>query len=163
MDEPRESIWSVPSSLKTIYYAMFTVFASLSTALALVDVLSAGSPGSIVERVLRFGERLAPMAVASAALSMLAMEVVGMVGIVGSYLQRRLDDHFAKRAQRLHARAVAKGLEKGLEKGLAEGLAEGIEKGRAEERARWEERERRIAESGARIPPPPPADGDSGT
>ena len=151
MDEPRESIWSVPSSLKTIYYAMFTVFASLSTALALVDVLSPGSPGSIVDRVLRFGERLAPMAVASAALSMLAMEVVGMVGIVGSYLQRRLDDHFAKRAKRLHARAVEKGIEKG------------IEKGRAEERARWEERERRIAESGARIPPPPPADEDFGT
>ena len=139
MDEPRESIWSVPSSLKAIYYAMFTVLASLSTALALVDVLSPGSPGSIVDRVLRFGERLAPMAVASAALSMLAMEVVGMVGIVGSYLERRLDDHFAKRAKRLHARAVAKG----------------IEKGRAEERARWEERERRIAETGTRIPPPP--------
>ena len=159
MDEPRESIWSVPSSLKTIYYAMFTVFASLSTALALVDVLSPGSPGSIVDRVLRFGERLAPMAVASAALSMLAMEVVGMVGIVGSYLQRRLDDHFAKRAQRLHAKAVAKG----LEKGLAQGIEQGIEQGRAEERARWEERERRIADSGARIPPPPPADEDSGT
>ena len=159
MDEPRESIWSVPASLKTIYYAMFTVFASLSAALALVDVLSPGSPGSIVDKVLRFGERLAPMAVASAALSMLAMEVVGMVGIVGSYLQRRLDDHFAKRAQRLHAKAVAKGLEQGLEQGLAKGLA----KGRAEERAKWEERERRIAESGARVPPPPPADEDSGT
>ena len=52
MDEPRESIWSVPASLKTIYYAMFTVFALLSTALALVDVLSPGSPGSIVDRVL---------------------------------------------------------------------------------------------------------------
>ncbi|MCY4376831.1 MAG: hypothetical protein OXC31_24005 [Spirochaetaceae bacterium] len=167
MDEPRESIWSVPSSLKTIYYAMFTVFALLSTALALVDVLSPGSPGSIVDRVLRFGERLAPMAVASAALSMLAMEVVGMVGIVGSYLQRRLDDHFAKRAKRLYVKAVTKGLEKGLaqglEKGLEKGLAQGLAKGRAEERAKWEERERRIAESGARIPPPPPADEDAGT
>ena len=79
------------------------------------------------------------MAVASAALSMLAMEVVGMAGIVGSYLQQRLDDHFAKRAKRLQAKAVA----------------QGIAKGRAEERAKWEERERRIAETGTRIPPPP--------
>ena len=135
MDEPRESIWSVPSSLKTIYYAMFTVFASLSAALALVDVLSPGSPGSIVDRVLRFGERLAPMAVASAALSMLAMEVAGMIGVVASYLQRRRDERL-------------------LERGRAEG--------RAEERAKWEERERRKADSG-KPAPPPSADGDAGT
>ena len=156
MDEPRESIWSVPSSLKTIYYAMFTVFASLSTALALVDVLSPGSPESIVDRVLRFGERLAPMAVASAALSMLAMEVVGMVGIVGSYLQRRLDDHFAKRAERARAHA-----ERDLAKAVAKAVAQAVAQGRAEERTRWEERERRIEETGAHIPPPPPLDEDA--
>jgi len=153
MDEPRESIWSVPASLKTIYYSVFTVLASLSTALVLVDVLSPGSPGSIVDRVLRFGERLAPMAVASAALSMLAMEVVGMVGIVGSYLQRRLDEHFARRARALGIETRAERLAR-----RAEARAEGRALGRAEERAKWEERERRIAETGIRIPPPPPAD-----
>ena len=142
MDETRESIWSVPSSLKAFYYSMFTVLALLSAVLVLVEILSTGVPGSIVDKALGFGERLAPMAVASASLSMVAMEVVGLVGIVGSYLQRRLDEHFEKRAERARAEARAEG--------------------RAEERARWEERERRIAEDGARIPPPPPADEDNG-
>ena len=160
MDEPRESIWSVPSSLKAVYYSMFTVLALLSAVLVLVEVLSTGVPGSIVDKALGFGERLAPMAVASAALSMVAMEVVGLVGIIGSYLERRLDEHFEKRAERARARQErARARE---ERARAEAVAEARAEGRAEERAKWEERERRIAEDGARIPPPPPADEDNG-
>ncbi len=160
MDEPRESIWSVPSSLKAVYYSMFTVLALLSAVLVLVEVLSTGVPGSIVDKALGFGERLAPMAVASAALSMVAMEVVGLVGIIGSYLERRLDEHFEKRAERARARQErARARE---ERARAEAVAEARAQGRAEERAKWEERERRIAEDGARIPPPPPADEDNG-
>ena len=171
MDEPRESIWSVPSSLKAVYYSMFTVLALLSAVLVLVEVLSTGVPGSIVDKALGFGERLAPMAVASAALSMVAMEVVGLVGIIGSYLERRLDEHFEKRAERAHARqerararqerARARE-ERARAEAVAEARAEARAQGRAEERAKWEERERRIAEDGARIPPPPPADEDNG-
>ena len=171
MDEPRESIWSVPSSLKAVYYSMFTVLALLSAVLVLVEVLSTGVPGSIVDKALGFGERLAPMAVASAALSMVAMEVVGLVGIIGSYLERRLDEHFEKRAERAHARqerararqerARARE-ERARAEAVAEARAEARAQGRAEERAKWEERERRIAKDGARIPPPPPADEDNG-
>ena len=171
MDEPRESIWSVPSSLKAVYYSMFTVLALLSAVLVLVEVLSTGVPGSIVDKALGFGERLAPMAVASAALSMVAMEVVGLVGIIGSYLERRLDEHFEKRAERARARqerararqerARARE-ERARAEAVAEARAEARAQGRAEERAKWEERERRIAEDGARIPPPPPADEDNG-
>ena len=127
MDEPRESIWSVSASLKTVYYLVFTVLASASAVLALVEVLSTGFSGSIVLGVLRFGERFAPMAVASAALSMVAMEVAGMIGVVASFLQRRRDERL-------------------LERGRAEG--------RAEERAKWEERERQKADSGKPAPPP---------
>ena len=167
MDEPRESIWSVPSSLKAVYYSMFTVLALLSAVLVLVEVLSTGVPGSIVDKALGFGERLAPMAVASAALSMVAMEVVGLVGIIGSYLERRLDEHFEKRAERARARQErARAREERArareERARAEAVAEARAEGRAEERAKWEERERRIAEDGARIPPPPPADEDNG-
>ena len=182
MDEPRESIWSVPSSLKAVYYSMFTVLALLSAVLVLVEVLSTGVPGSIVDKALGFGERLAPMAVASAALSMVAMEVVGLVGIIGSYLERRLDEHFEKRAERARARQErarareerarareerARAREEraraeAVAEAVAEARAEARAQGRAEERAKWEERERRIAEDGARIPPPPPADEDNG-
>ena len=164
MDEPRESIWSVPSSLKAVYYVVFTVLALLSAVLVLVEVLSTEIPGGIVGKALRFGERLAPMAVASAALSMVTMEVVGMVGIVGSYLQQRLDEHFAKRAERARARAerdrarAERALAKAVAEAAAEAAAKGHAQGRADERARWEERERRIEETGARIPPPPPPD-----
>ena len=179
MDEPRESIWSVPSSLKAVYYSMFTVLALLSAVLVLVEVLSTEVPGSIVDKTLGFGERLAPMAVASAALSMVAMEVVGLVGIIGSYLERRLDEHFEKRAERARARqerarareerarareerARAEAVAEARAEAVAEARAEARAQGRAEERAKWEERERRIAEDGARIPPPPPADEDNG-
>ena len=161
MDEPRESIWSVPSSLKAVYYSMFTVLALLSAVLVLVEVLSTGVPGSIVDKALGFGERLAPMAVASAALSMVAMEVVGLVGIIGSYLERRLDEHFEKRAERARAREERARAE-AVAEAVAEARAEARAQGRAEERAKWEERERRIAEDGARILPPPPADEDNG-
>jgi ATPase subunit of ABC transporter with duplicated ATPase domains len=140
----------------------------LSAVLVLVEVLSTGVPGSIVDKALGFGERLAPMAVASAALSMVAMEVVGLVGIIGSYLERRLDEHFEKRAERARARQErARAREEraraeAVAEAVAEARAEARAQGRAEERAKWEERERRIAEDGARIPPPPPADEDNG-
>ena len=132
----RESIWSVSSETRTLYFRVFTALFLVGMALLVVREVQAGDDASVVERIMRVWESAAAVAIASAAVSLAGIETGGLI-----MLWREKLEH-VREARREEGRV--EGREEGRELGLAEGLAEGLDKGRAEERA---EREKERAEA----------------
>ena len=139
----RESIWSVSSETRTLYFRVFTALFLVGMALLVVREVQAGDDASVVERIMRVWESAAAVAIASAAVSLAGIETGGLI-----MLWREKLEH-VREARREEGRV--EGREEGRELGLAEGLAEGLDKGRAEERAEREkeraEREKERAEA----------------
>ena len=117
----RESIWSVSSETRTLYFRVFTALFLVGMALLVVREVQAGDDASAVERIMRVWESAAAVAIASAAVSLAGIETGGLI-----MLWREKLEH-VREARRAEGRV----------EGLAEGLAEGLDKGRAQERAEW--------------------------
>ena len=120
----RESIWSVSSETRTLYFRVFTALFLVGMALLVVREVQAGDDASAVERIMRVWESAAAVAIASAAVSLAGIETGGLIMLWREKLEHVRE---ARRAE-----------------GRVEGLAEGLDKGRAEERA---EREKERAEA----------------
>ena len=127
----RESIWSVSSETRTLYFRVFTALFLVGMALLVVREVQAGDDASVVERIMRVWESAAAVAIASAAVSLAGIETGGLI-----MLWREKLEH-VREARREEGRV------EGRVEGRELGLAEGLDKGRAEERA---EREKERAE-----------------
>ena len=130
----RESIWSVSSETRTLYFRVFTALFLVGMALLVVREVQAGDDASVVERIMRVWESAAAVAIASAAVSLAGIETGGLIMLWREKLE--------------HVREARR----------AEGRAEG----RAEERAEWRSwNERRLdaERRGAPFDEPPPGDG----
>ena len=112
----RESIWSVSSETRTLYFRVFTALFLVGMALLVVREVQAGDDASAVERIMRVWESAAAVAIASAAVSLAGIETGGLIMLWREKLE--------------HVREARR--------------AEGREEGRAEERAE-REKERREA------------------
>ena len=155
----RESIWSVSSETRTLYFRVFTALFLVGMALLIVREVQAGDDASVVERIMRVWESAAAVAIASAAVSLAGIETGGLI-----MLWREKLEH-VREARRAEGRVegLAEGLAEGRMEGHAEGRAEGRVEGRAEaDRAwrSWNERRLDAEQRGAPFDEPPPSNGD---
>ena len=135
----RESIWSVSSETRTLYFRVFTTLFLVGMALLIVREVQAGDDASVVERIMRVWESAAAVAIASAAVSLAGIETGGLIMLWREKLE--------------HVREARR------EEGRVEGLAEGLAEGRAEERAEWMawyERMEAARRDGKEFDEPPP-------
>ena len=139
----RESIWSVSSETRTLYFRVFTALFLVGMALLVVREVQAGDDASVVERIMRVWESAAAVAIASAAVSLAGIETGGLI-----MLWREKLEH-VREARRAEGRV----------EGLAEGLAEGRAKREQEMRQEltaWYERLEAARRDGAPFDEPPP-------
>ena len=134
-EEERESIWSIPARYKGWYFSLFSVqFIIAAVWLIWVSVADDALP-SIPKKVFFVWQGMAPMAISSAALSLVIVEGWRITMVIASWLEETLE----KRRQRQIKAAV--------------------DEARAEERELWQEWNRRreaAAAAGEEFHEPPP-------
>ena len=135
----RESIWSVSSETRTLYFRVFTALFLVGMALLVVREVQAGDDASAVERIMRVWESAAAVAIASAAISLAGIETGGLI-----MLWREKLEH-VREARRAEGRV----------EGLAEGRAEREQEMRQELTA-WYERMEAARREGTPFDEPPP-------
>ena len=139
----RESIWSVSSETRTLYFRVFTALFLVGMALLVVREVQAGDDASAVERIMRVWESAAAVAIASAAVSLAGIETGGLI-----MLWREKLEH-VREARR------AEGRVEGLAEGRAEGRVEREQEMRRELTA-WYERLEAARRDGKPFDEPPP-------
>ena len=141
-EDERESIWSIPAKYKGWYFSLFSIqFIIAAVWLIWVSVTDDTLP-SIPKKVLFVWQGMAPMAITSAASSLVIVEAWRMTMVIASWLEETLE----KRRQQQIRRAA--------------------DNARAEERQRWLEwnRRREAAEADDEefTEPPPGAESSEG-
>ena len=107
-EEERESIWSIPARYKGWYFSLFSVqFIIAAVWLIWVSVADDALP-SIPKKVFFVWQGMAPMAISSAALSLVIVEGWRITMVIASWLEETLE----KRRQRQIKAAVAEEREK---------------------------------------------------
>ena len=101
----RESIWSVSSETRTLYFRVFTALFLVGMALLVVREVQAGDDASAVERIMRVWESAAAVAIASAAVSLAGIETGGLIMLWREKLEhvreaRRAEGRVEGRAER---------------------------------------------------------------
>ena len=149
-DDDRESIWSIPVSLKRLYFALFTVQMFIVAAWLIRTAIVDDSLPGIPERIASIWLRMAPMAVSSAAIALTITDTWKTIMVLGTWLEETLE----KRRQRQIKAAV--------DKAVKEAVHKAAHKARTEERRRWEawnqRREAAAAVSEEFNEPPPGVD-----
>ena len=100
----RESIWSVSSETRTLYFRVFTALFLVGMALLIVREVQAGDDASAVERIMRVWESAAAVAIASAAVSLAGIETGGLIMLWREKLEhvreaRRAEGRVEERAE----------------------------------------------------------------
>ena len=95
-EDERESIWSIPAKYKGWYFSLFSIqFIIAAVWLIWVSVTDDTLP-SIPKKVLFIWQGMAPMAISSAAFSLVIVEAWRMTMVIASWLEETLE----KRRQR---------------------------------------------------------------
>ncbi len=140
-DDERESIWSIPASLKRLYFGLFTaqiIIASVWLArAAIADETLVGITG----KVHFIWQGMAPLAISSAAISLTITDLWKTSMVIGTWLEGEIKQRQQKRIADAQKEGRSQGLEEGRSQGLEEGRFQGLEEGRSqgleEERRRW--------------------------
>jgi hypothetical protein len=170
-DAERESIWSIPASLKRLYFALFTTQVAVGAAWLIRTAVIDETLVGIAEKLHFVWQSMAPVAISSATFALTITDIWKTSMVLGSYLEEVLK----KRRQKSIAEAQKKGFAEGQAQGQAEGrdqgraegrtegrtegFAQGITQGIMEENQRWLEWNRRregAAAAGEEFNEPPP-------
>ena len=107
----RESIWSVSSETRTLYFRVFTALFLVGMALLVVREVQAGDDASAVERIMRVWESAAAVAIASAAVSLAGIETGGLIMLWREKLEHvreaRREEGRAEREQEMRRELTA--------------------------------------------------------
>ena len=159
-DDDRESIWSIPASLKGLYFGLFTTQIVIAAAwlirTAIVDEALVGIPA----KVHFVWQGMAPLAISSAAFALIITDTWKTSMVLGTYLEDVLKKRRQKSIAEAQKKAFAQGQAEGHAQGQAEGHAQGQTEGIMEERQRWQKwnqrREAAVA-AGEEFNEPPPS------
>ena len=135
----RESIWSIPASLKKLYFGLFTAQIIIATIWLAQTAINDQTLQGPQAKILYLWQNLAPTAISSATLSLILTDAWKTTMVLGTWLE----DELKKRRQRQINAAEAKG----RSEGRAEGRAEERDKARAEAETLAEELDKALAES----------------
>ncbi len=161
-DDERESIWSIPASLKKLYFGLFTAQIIVAAVWLAQAALSDESLVGIQAKVLSVWQGMAPAAITSAAFALILTDAWKTSMVIGTWLEDELKKRRERRERRIVAVASEKAAEVAREKALAEAQV-AVEAARAEERRKWQEWNRRreaAAAAGEEFTELPPGDGD---
>ena len=90
-EDERESIWSIPAKYKGWYFSLFSIqFIIAAVWLIWVSVTDDTLP-SISKKVLFIWQGMAPMAISSAAFSLVIVEAWRMTMVIASWLEETLE------------------------------------------------------------------------
>ncbi len=135
----RESIWSIPASLKKLYFGLFTAQIIIATIWLAQAAINDQTLPTAQAKILYLWQNLAPTAISSATLSLILTDAWKTTMVLGTWLE----DELKKRRQRQINAAVTKA----RAEGRAEGRAEERDKARAEAETLAEELDKALAES----------------
>ena len=124
----RESIWSIPASLKKLYFGLFTAQIIIATIWLAQTAINDQTLQGPQAKILYLWQNLAPTAISSATLSLILTDAWKTTMVLGTWLE----DELKKRRQRQINAAEAKARAEGHAEGHAEGRAEERDKARAE-------------------------------
>ena len=134
-EEDRESIWSIPASLKRLYFGLFVTQVVIAAVWLVRAAIADETLTGVPEKILFVWQSMAPLAIASAAFALTITDTWKTSMVLGTYLE----DVLRKRRQRQIKAAVDRAL--------------------AEERQRWQEwnqRREAAAAAGEEFTEPPP-------
>ena len=135
----RESIWSIPASLKKLYFGLFTAQIIIATIWLVQTAINDQTLPTAQAKILYLWQNLAPTAISSATLSLILTDAWKTTMVLGTWLE----DELKKRRQRQINAAVTKA----RAEGRAEGRAEERDKARAEAETLAEDLDKALAES----------------
>ena len=123
----RESIWSIPASLKKLYFGLFTAQIIIATIWLAQTAIADQTLQGPQAKILYLWQNLAPTAISSATLSLILTDAWKTTMVLGTWLE----DELKKRRQRQINAAVTKAVAEAVPNAVAKAVAEA----RAEERA----------------------------
>ena len=126
-DNERESIWSVPKSTKTAYFALF--FIHLVAGIALLIWRGDRVHETLADHVLYIWLNSGSIVLGSAGAALFYTDIGRYLLVLSRSLEEKLE--------RTRERRREEGRVEGREEGRVEGREEGREEGRVEERAEW--------------------------
>ena len=134
----RESIWTVPSAWRTLFWILFPVNVAIYTGIVAWYEIAVRTNDSGFETFEAIGRGSSPYILLSVVSTTIMVEVIFMLS---EWLQKRAE-------------------KKGREEGREEGLEQGLERGRVERDAQWQawlERRDRAMANGEPFAEPPPS------
>ena len=151
----RESIWSIPASLKKLYFGLFTaqiIIATIWLAQAAIADQTLQGPQA---KILYLWQNLAPAAISSATLSLILTDAWKTTMVLGTWLedelkkrrQRQINAAVSKAVAEAEAKAVAKAEAKAVAEAEAKAVAEAEARAEELDKIRAEEREKARAEA----------------
>ena len=141
--EDRESIWSIPAKYKRWYFGLFTVQVIIAASWMIRTAIADDTLPTVAEKVLLVWQGMAPMAITSAAFSLVMIDSWGTTMVIASWLEETLE----KRRQR----QIKAAENAGVVRGRAEAAAEVQQKWEE-----WNERREDAAAAGEEFNEPPP-------
>ena len=105
--EERESIWSIPTKYKRWYFGIFSIQVIIATVWMIREAIGDQALSGVPEKIAFVWQGLAPMAITSAAFSLIIIETWAASMVIASWLEETLE----KRKQRQIKAAVDKARE----------------------------------------------------
>ncbi len=181
----RDSISSIPSGLRALYFALFTFYATVGITIQLWHNIATYPPEKWREAAMAITEGIGAATVGAAGLALLTIEGPESVMIIADYIRKRwvkpLEEKQRAEAAQMQADAAQKRAEtermeaetaellakqredarqEGREEGRQEGHQEGREEGQSQTQAQWQAWNQRRLDAEANNQPfnePPPA------
>lgn len=142
-EDSRESIWSIPTKYKRWCFGFFTAQVIIAAVWVIRSAVADETLTGIPEKILFVWQGMAPMAITSAAFSLMIVDTWGSTMVLASWLEETLE----KRRQR-QIKAAA-------DKGRTEGRTEGFEEA-SRKWQEWNQRREAAAVAGEEFIEPPP-------
>ena len=105
--EERESIWSIPTKYKRWYFGIFSIQVIIAMVWMIREAIGDRILSSVPEKIAFVWQGIAPMAITSAAFSLIIIETWAASMVIASWLEETLE----KRKQRQIKAAVDKARE----------------------------------------------------
>ena len=158
----RDSISSIPSGLRALYFALFTFYATVGIAIQLWHNIATYPPEKWREAAMAITEGIGAATVGAAGLALLTIEGPESVMIIADYIRKRwvkpLEEK--QRAEAAQMQAEAAKINAETEETLAKQRQEGREEGQSQTQAQWQAWNQRRLDAEANNQPfnePPPA------
>lgn len=108
-EDERESIWSIPARYKGWYFSLFSFQFIIAAVWLIWDSVTGDALPSTPKKVLFVWQGMAPMAITSAASSLVIVEAWRMTMVIASWLEETLEKRRQRQIKAAEERGFARG------------------------------------------------------